>query len=143
MKLKKIRIGQEDLPIRIDYNVIEAIEEEFDTLEKFRMELLGFRWKRGEDGTYIYGDDGRPEIEITRPSIKAMKLVLTQMVNEGLKAEAYECHKEYVPMDPDQIIMECEIEHMYLVEIIEEELARCQSVKKPIPGGASGKNKKQ
>ena len=72
-----------------------------------------------------------------------MKLVLTQMVNEGLKAEAYECHKEYVPMDPDQIIMECEIEHMYLVEIIEEELARCQSVKKPIPGGASGKSKKQ
>ena len=46
MKLKKIRIGQEDLPIRIDYNVIEAIEEEFDTLEKFRMELLAGRGER-------------------------------------------------------------------------------------------------
>ncbi len=143
MQLKKIRIGTEDLPIRIDYNVIEALEEEFDTLEKFRMELLGFRWKRNEDGTYAYGEDGKPKPEITKPSTKAMKLALTLMVNEGLKAEAYERHREYVPMDPDLIIMECELEHMYLIEIIEEELARCQRVKKPIPGEANTKNKKK
>ena len=53
MKLERIRIGDRDLPIRIDYNVIEEIEEEYETLEKFRMELLGFKWKRGDDGKYI------------------------------------------------------------------------------------------
>ena len=143
MQLTKIRIGTKDLPIRIDYNVIEVIEEEFETLEKFRMKLLGFTWKRNEDGTYVYDDEGRPKPEITKPSIKAMKRMLVLMVNEGLKADAYERHTEYEPMDDDQIIMECELEQMYLVQIIEEELARCQRVKKPIPGEAGGKSKKR
>ena len=72
-----------------------------------------------------------------------MKRMLVLMVNEGLKADAYERHAEYEPMDDDQIIMECELEQMYLVQIIEEELARCQRVKKPIPGGEGGKSKKK
>ena len=142
MQLAKIRIGDKDLPIRIDINVLEAVEEEFDTLEKFRMELLGFRWKRGADGAYVYGEGGKPEIEVTKPSMKAMRFILPLMVNEGLKAQAYEQHKEYEPMDPEAVIMECEIERMYLLEIIEAELARCQKVKKPTPG-EGGKNKKQ
>jgi hypothetical protein len=64
------------------------------------------------------------------------------MINEGLKAEAYDQNKEYTPMDPDVIIMECEIDRYYLVDIINDELERCQRVKKTIPG-AAGKNRKQ
>lgn len=143
MKLERIRIGDRDLPIRIDYNVIEEIEEEFETLEKFRMELLGFTWKRDKSGKYVFDDEGKPVPEITKPSMRALNFLLPLMVNEGLKAEAYEQKKTYEPMDPELIIMECEIERNYLMEIINKEMERCQSVKKSIPGGASTKNKKQ
>ncbi len=142
MKISRLKIGNRSLPFRIDYNVLEIIEDEYETVEKFQMALIGFRWKRDDDGTYVFGDDGKPVPEITTPSLKALKLALTTMVNEGLKAEAYEQKKEYIPMDPDVIIMECEIERTYLTELIQKELARCQSVKKPIPDGA-GKSPKQ
>lgn len=142
MKLSRLKIGNSDLPFRIDYNVLEILEDEYGTVERFQMALIGFRWKRGEDGAFIKDDEGRPVPEVTTPSIKALKLALTAMVNEGLKAEAYEQKKEYIPMDPDAIIMECEIDRNYLTELIAEELERCQRVKKPIPGGA-GKSRKR
>ncbi|MBR5421010.1 MAG: hypothetical protein IK115_07695 [Lachnospiraceae bacterium] len=143
MKLERIRIGDRDLPIRIDYNVIEEIEEEFETLERFRMELLGFRWKRMDDGKYEYDDEGKPIPEITKPSMKAMNFILPLMINEGLKAEAYEQKKPYDPMDPEQILMECEIEKNYMLNIINREMERCQSVKKSIPGEENGKSKRR
>ena len=143
MKLERIRIGERDLPIRIDYNVIEEIEEEFETLERFRMELFGFTWKRDEKGKYVYDDEGKPVPEMTKPSIRALTFVLPLMVNEGIKAEAYEQKKPYEPLDPELIIMECEIERNFLMEVINKELERCQSVKKTIPGGANTKSRKR
>lgn len=141
MKTEKIKIGDKDLPVRIDYNVIEEIEEEFETLEKFRMELLGFRFKKDEAGDYIIDNEGRPVPEITRPSMKAMNFILPRMINEGLKYEAWEKGTTYEPMDPEYILMACEIERNYLMDIINKELERCQKVKKPIPdeGGKSRK----
>lgn len=142
MKPEKIKIGDKELPIRIDYNVIEAIEEYFDTLEKFQMALIGFDWKRKEDGSYDYDEAGKPQAIVTKPSMKALKLILPLMVNEGLRYEAIKNNTEYEPMDDDLITMECEIDRMYLIEIIQKELNRCQSVKKPIPG-ENGKSRKR
>ena len=143
MKLERIRIGDRDLPIRIDYNVIEEIEEEYETLEKFRMELLGFKWKRGDDGKYIYDDEGKPVPELTKPSMRALNFILPIMINAGIKAEAYEMKKPYEPIDPELIIMECEIERNFLMEIINREMERCQRVKKSTPGEAGTKSKKR
>lgn len=142
MKPIKIKIGDKDVPIRIDYEVIDVIEEEYETLEKFQMALLGFDWKRNEDGTFDYDDEGRPQPIVTRPSTKALKLILPLMVNEGLRYEAKKNNTEYEPMDDDLIIMECEIDRNYLISIIQDEIARCQRIKKPIPG-ENGKSRRQ
>ena len=142
MKPEKIKIGDKDVPIRIDYDVIEAIEEEFDTLEKFQMKMLGFEWKRNHDGTYDYDDEGKPKAVVTKPSTKALKFILPLMVNEGLRYEALKNNAAYEPMDDDLIIMECEIDRTYLIEIIQKEINRCQKVKKPTPG-ENGKNRRQ
>lgn len=142
MKPETIKIGDKELPIRIDYEVIEEIEESFDTLEKFQMELLGFEWKRNKDGSYEYDDEGKPQAVVTKPSMKALKFILPLMVNEGIRYEAKKNNAEYEPMDEDMIIMECEIDRMYLIDIIQKELARCQKVKKPTPG-ENGKSRKR
>lgn len=142
MNLTRIKIGSKDLPIRIDYNVLEEIEEIYGTTDRWQQELLGFRWKMEEDGSYCLDEEGKPIPVIAAPSLKALKTCLTLMVNEGLKAEAYEQNTEYIPMDPDVIVMECEIDRNYLAEIINQEMTRCQRVKKTIPGEA-GKNRKR
>lgn len=142
MKPKTIKIGDKELPIRIDYEVIEEIEESFDTLEKFQMELIGYEYKRNPDGTYIYNENNEPEVEFKKYGIKALKFILPRMVNEGLRYEAKRNNAEYIPMDDDLIIMECEIERGYLISIIMDEINRCQKVKKPIPG-ENGKSKRQ
>lgn len=141
MKPTKIKIGDRDVPIRIDYEVIENIEEKYETLERFQMKLLGFDWKRNADGTYDYDDEGKPQAIVTSPSMKALNFILPLMVNEGIRYEAKKNNMEYEPIDDDLIIMECNIERSYLISIIQEEINRCQAVKKPTPG-ESGKNRR-
>ena len=90
MELTRILIGDRELPIRIDLNVLEQIEERYETKEKFEQELLGWRFKRNEEGKYERKADGSIAIEYVKPSLKALIFILPRMINEGLKAEAYD-----------------------------------------------------
>lgn len=137
MDLTRIQIGDRSLPIRIDLNVLDQIEERYVTKEKFEQELLGWRFKRDEEGKYERTAEGRIAIEYVRPSLKALIFILPRMINEGLKAEAYDNGGSYDPLEAEWIIAACEIERGYLREIIMKELRRCESVKKDMPGKES------
>ena len=141
MEFKKIQIGDRLLPIRIDLNVLDQIEDRYQTKEKFEQELLGWRFRRNEEGKYERTADGRIAIEYVKPSLKALIFILPKMINEGLKAEAYDNGGTYEPLEADWIIAACEIERGYLYEIILEELRRCESVKKDMPGKENKKSK--
>lgn len=141
MELTRIPIGDEKMPIRIDLNVLDQIEERYGTKEKFEQELLGWRFKRGEDGRYERTEDGNIAVEYVKPSLKALIFILPRMINEGLKVEAYETGKEYVPLDADMIVAMCEIERSYLYQIVFDEMRRCESVKKDTPGKGSKKSR--
>ena len=140
MELTRIPIDGKMLPIRIDLNVLDQIEERYDTKQKFQQELLGFRFKRGEDGKYERTEDGRIAIEYAKPSLKALIFILPRMINEGLKAEAYDTGKAYEPLEADWIIAACEMDREYLYSVINDELTRCERVKKDMPGKASKKS---
>ena len=62
------------------------------------------------------------------------------MINEGLKAEAYDTGKAYEPLEAEWIIAACEMDREYLYSVINDELTRCERVKKDMPGKASKKN---
>lgn len=133
METGKILIGTKTYPVRIDLNVIELIEEQYETVGRFEQELFGWRWKRDESGKYAKDEDDNPLVEYVNPSTQAMKWILPIVINEGLKKEAYENGNEYIPVDSEQIIMDCNVEPNYIREIIWKELQRSRSVKKPIP----------
>lgn len=139
MELTRIQIGDRELPIRIDLNVLEQIEERYETKEKFEQELLGWKFKRNEEGKYERQADGSIAIEYVKPSLKALIFILPRMINEGLKAEAYDNGGAFEPLDADWIIAACELDRNYLYQVILKEMRRCESVKKDMPGKAVSK----
>lgn len=135
-------IGEKEYPIRIDLNVMEEIEEEFGTVEKFKQKLLGFEYQRDADGELVIDDEGRPKIKPIAPSVKALKFILPLVVNEGIKYEAFEQRKPYEPLDTEYIIMACEMDRDFLLRTIFDEFERCERVKKNMPASATKSKRK-
>lgn len=75
-KLTYIELGDGSYPIKCDLAVLEAAQEEYGTLNEFERKLAGFKEEKGKDGSIR-----------TEPSIKAVRLALTWMLNEGIDIE--------------------------------------------------------
>ena len=129
-KLKRIRIGSKVYPFKIDLNVLEAMQEEFGTVNEFERQLRGMHYRKDEDGHYIKNDDGNLMMYITEPSIKAIKAVLPAAINEGLAIEAEWENREMQPVDEEQIIRDCTISFTVLGRKLLEEFKRCFETKK-------------
>lgn len=127
--LKRIMIGGQNLPLKIDLNVLEHIQNEYGTIHQFERDLLGLQFKKDEDGNQIY-KDGDPVMIRTEPSIKAIKTVLTAAINEGLAIEAGEENRSYEKVTDEFVIRECTIPYDVLGEILHEEFRRCFATKK-------------
>lgn len=116
-KMERILIGTRTYPIKIDLNVLEAIQDQYGSVHTFEMELVGLKVQKGEDG--------KDQIVAVEPSIKAIKMVLPLMVNEGLAIEAADTGHPYEPVEETQIIQECCIPYGELSQIIHAEFKRC------------------
>ncbi len=127
--LKKIIIGDTEMPIKIDLNVLEKIQDEYGSIHEFEKDILGIWYVTDEDGNQIY-EDGKPVIRMKEPSIKAIKVVLPAMINEGLEIEAEIKRTEFIPVKEREIIRQCSIPYKELGRIIHEEFKRCFSTKK-------------
>ena len=127
--LKRIMIGKQNFPFKIDLNVLEHIQNEYGTIYQFERELLGLQFKKDEKGNQIY-KDGEPAMTRTEPSIKAIKTVLTAAINEGLAIEADDENKSYEKVTDKFIIRECTIPFDVLSGILHEEFRRCFATKK-------------
>lgn len=128
-KLKRIMIGEQTYPFKIDLNVLEHIQNEYGTINQFERELLGLHFKKDMDGNQMY-KDGEPLMIITEPSIKAIKTVLPAAINEGLAIEADEENRPYEKVTDEFIIRECTIPYTVLGKMLHEEFRRCFETKK-------------
>lgn len=127
--LKRIMIGGRNLPLKIDLNVLEHIQNEYGTIHQFERDLLGLQFKKDQEGNQIY-KDGEPVMIRTEPSIKAIKTVLPAAINEGLDIEAGEENRPYEKVTDEFVIRECTMPYDVLSEILHEEFRRCFATKK-------------
>lgn len=130
VKLKHIMIGGKTYPIIMDLNVLEYIQTEYGSIKQFEMDILGYRYKKDKDGRQVYDSDGKPEIEITEPSVAAIKAALPSMINEGLSIEADRENRAWNAVSDNEIFRECTIPFGILADMIHEEFARCFRTKK-------------
>lgn len=117
-KLGRILIGDRTYPVKIDLNVLEAIQEGYGSIGRFERELVGLY--QGEDGTMYRGE----------PSVKAIRMVLPVMVNEGLAIEAAETGKPYEPVSDMEVISRCSVAYDLLAGVIHGEFKKCFIQKK-------------
>lgn len=130
MKLKRIIINGKTYPMKMDLNVLELIQEKYESVSKFERDILGIKYVKNEDGTQRYNADGDPQMVIGEVSIKAIKLALPAMINEGLAIEAEETGKAFDRVEEEFIFRNCNISYELLGEMIYEEFKRCFEVKK-------------
>lgn len=116
-KMERILIGERTYPIKIDLNVLESIQDQYGAVNLFEMDLLGLKVQEGEDGQDI--------IRVTEPSVRAIRMVLPLMINEGLAIEAAETGRPYDPVSEQEIIQKCSIPYTVLSKIIHDEFKRC------------------
>ena len=124
-KMERILIGERTYPIKIDLNVLETIQEQYCSVNLIEMDLLGLKIQTG--------GDGKEQIVVVEPSIKAIRMILPLMINEGMAIEAAETGQPYVPVNKQEIIQECCIPYDELSKIIHSEFKRCFG-KKQRPG---------
>lgn len=129
-KLKRIIIGGINYPIKIDLNVLEYIQENYGSINEFERDLLGIKFLKDEEGRQLYDGEGEPCICRVEPSIKAIKIVLPVMINEGLEIEAEGKRESYHPVSEQTLLRECDISFEVLANIIHEEFKRCFATKK-------------
>ena len=79
----KLLINDKEIPIVFNLNVMETIQEEYGTLDKW--------------GSLTDGSTGE------EPNAKACIFGFTQMINEGLEIEAEEKGVDFKPMTKKQV----------------------------------------
>lgn len=114
----------------MDLNVLEQIQDNYESISKFEMDLIGLDYIRDEEGHYVFDEENKPEMYLREPSVRAIRTALYPMINEGLEIEAEETGKEWQPVTKEFIERECTINFKYLADIIHEEFKRCFAVKK-------------
>lgn len=132
-KLRTIRIGDTDYPMLCDLNVLETLQEEFGSVNTFERKLLGLEFVKDEDGNQVYQADGKPKMTLVDPSIKAIKIALVEMVNEGIAYSAYSEGKQWDMIDDLMLVANCTMPYTEIANIVHEEYKRCFETKKPMP----------
>lgn len=128
--LKRIKIGAESYPIKMDLNVLEQIQDNYESINQFEMDLLGIGFLKDKEGHSVLDKSGKPVMYTKEPSVKAIRTALYPMINEGIQIEAEERGQSWEPVSKEEIERECTINYVYLSEMIHEEFKRCFAVKK-------------
>ncbi|WP_460309713.1 hypothetical protein [Waltera acetigignens] len=129
-QLRRIMIGEKTYPFKIDLNVLEIVQEKYGSVKAFERELLGWRYRKDEEGIQMYTTDGIPLIDIVEPSVAAVKMILPAAVMEGMQIEADEHNRPMEDITEDYIIHNCNVAYMELCVMLQEEFGRCFSAKK-------------
>lgn len=133
MKLNTIQIGNEKYPLLCDLNVLDTIQTEFGSVNEFERKILGLEFQKDEHGNQIYTPEGKPQMYLVDPSIKAIKIALVEMINEGIAYSAYAEGKSWDMVDDLEILALCQIPYTELSTILHNEYKRCFETKKSMP----------
>lgn len=132
-KLNTVPIGGHKLPIKCDFNILQVLQENFETLRKFEQALIGMVPLLDKDGNpmFEYNSDGEEIIKFrtTEPSLKAIALALPMMINEG-RQQAIAQGDEPEDFDYKAAIKEADFSITEVAVALHNEYRRCFDRKK-------------
>lgn len=130
--LNHIDINGVMYPIYCDLNVLEVIQEEFTSVNKFERDLLGLTPLIDDDGNLQRDESGSILNSQGEPKIKAIIYGLYLMIREGQRIDARQNGKEWEELSIDEIRENCTVPFNELAAILHDEFNRCFNVKKKL-----------
>ncbi len=88
--MRMIELGGKEYPIYCDMAVLEAVQEEYGTVNEFEKKLIGIK---GYKTQKVNGEEKNVPI-YTDPSVKAIRIAAFHMINEAIDVENEERHEQ-------------------------------------------------
>jgi len=84
-----LNIGDEKFPLYCDLNVMDQVQQKYESISDFERKLMGWKVIHDEDGAPVYEEDGVTlKKEKGDPSISTILDALYLMIKEGQAVEA-------------------------------------------------------
>lgn len=83
-----VKIGNKTYPIKCNIEVLMEIQDEYDSISLFEMDILGFKLAHNVDGSVKRDDDGKPVLKKTEPKLSTIYKILPIMLKAGAKSDA-------------------------------------------------------
>ena len=84
--MESVRLAEKEYPIKCDINVLIEIQEQFQTLNNFEMQITGVEIVKDENGSAVMNNEGKMLFKRVEPSIKAISKILPCMLKEAADA---------------------------------------------------------
>lgn len=120
--IKKLNVQEIDgikVPLRCDNFVLAQIQEEYETLNNFEMQLLGLSVFE-IDGKIQKNEKGETQFLKGEPSLKAIQFALPMMMGEGFEY-AKEVGEQLEPVNIKKFMRELVVDMDSLSKIIHDE----------------------
>lgn len=130
IELNHIEMNGVNYPIYCDLNVLELIQEEFTSVNKFERDLMGLTPLIDENGEVKRNEEGSILNLQGEPKIKAIVFGLYLMIREGQRIDSRQTGKEWEELTIDEIRELCTIPFGELAQKLHEEFNRCFDIKK-------------
>lgn len=117
-KLTYIQLGSEEYPIKCDLAVLEAIQNEYGSIHKFELKLVGREPKEEK------------KLVKVEPSIRAIRFVLPLMINEGIDIENMQTGKKRKHITESDLKVLCtDINVFDMANELHDEFIKCFETK--------------
>lgn len=130
--LNHIEIDGVKYPIYCDLNVLELIQDNFTSINKFERDILGLTPLLDENGEIKRNEEGLILNSQGEPQIRAIVFGLYLMIKEGQRIDTRQTGKEWEELTIDDIRELCAVPFMELSEKLHAEFNRCFEVKKKL-----------
>jgi hypothetical protein len=130
IKLNKVEINGTTYPIYCDLNVLELIQDNWESINQFERDIIGLVPLRDKDGELLRNEAGELIQERREPRIKAVAFGLFLMIREGQRIAQRDKNDETPLIEKEDIMEGCRESFIALAEAVREEFNRCFEFKK-------------
>lgn len=130
--LQYIELSGEKYPIKCDLIVLENIQKEFGSIEKFEIGLIPWTPMLDKNGKSIIDEEtGKTKVRGKIPKVDMVNKALIWMANEGEAIAAEQENRQVKKIDEKHLLRSVDLSLSELADILHDEFARCFQGKNP------------
>lgn len=127
-KLNTITLENTSYPLKCDNLVLEALQDEFGTLDDFEKKLNGWIPILEENGEQKQDKEGKGLFRVGEPSMKAINFALPLMIREGVEIKNMKLKKP-MELPSDKTLIRMVENPIQVSKLLYEEYLNCFRVK--------------